>query len=168
VQPDPSVPGSAERQQRRASILAWILHQPLEGTEAGELQFGCRHSRFSKIIWLIKRICRPGDAFQRGIGNVIVARADDGLGQDFAASCPPPRTTPRTSGLSLIDVPRRDLLSSMVPRNGCWNTGSRLCETWRGHGPAMSSWTSVAATVITSSPLDLKSFVASGLISRRP
>jgi hypothetical protein len=57
------------------------LHQPLEGTDAGELYYlvGNR-AVFSKAIWVMKRICRPGDAWQRGIGNLIVARTDDGLG----------------------------------------------------------------------------------------
>jgi hypothetical protein len=57
------------------------LHQPLEGTDAGELHYlvGIR-AVFSKAIWVMNRICRPGDAWQRGIGDVIVARADDGLG----------------------------------------------------------------------------------------
>jgi len=57
------------------------LHQPLEGTDAGESHY-CRlvsESHFCKVIWVSKRICRPGDAWQRRIRNVIVALAD-GLG----------------------------------------------------------------------------------------
>jgi len=106
------------------------LYQPREGTDAGELHY-CRlvsESHFCKAIWVSKHIRRPGDAWQRRICNVIVARADNGLGQGFAASCRPPVTTPPTSSFSLINVPRRDLLNSMVPRNGCSNTGSRWCE----------------------------------------
>jgi hypothetical protein len=65
-----------------------------------------------------------------------------------------------------MNVQQRDLLSSTVTRNGCSNTGSRLCETWLGLAPPMSSWTSVAAMATISSPSDLKSLVAPGLISR--
>jgi hypothetical protein len=62
------------------------LHQRLHGTDAGKLHYSVWYqSRFSKAIWVMQRICGPGDAWHRGIGNVTAARAEDGLGQVFAA-----------------------------------------------------------------------------------
>jgi hypothetical protein len=56
----------------------------------------------------------------------------------------------------LINAPQPDLLRRTVTHNGCSNTDSRWCETEPGPGLLMSSWTSVAAMAIISSPLDLK------------
>jgi hypothetical protein len=58
------------------AVLAHRSKEPMRGNGI----IGWYQRRFSNAIWVMKRICRPGDAWQPGIGNVIVARADDGLG----------------------------------------------------------------------------------------